>query len=317
MTRLSDEQAGILLPVVIPADDPGQTGGDAPWANVVGRMARAVGGALRTAAQGIGRIAVRAHGSVDPDARRDLAQMPLLALVSLAPRRAEVRALPDDGNRPVVFVHGLAGYRGNFLPMRSWFRLVGRSRTYAIGLRGKSLDAMADELRDYIARVVAVNELGSADQIDLVGHSMGGIVARLALGDPAFARRVATLVTLSSPHGGTQAARFAGTDICRELRPGSQVLRRLEAQLPWRGPIHLVCFWARTDPLMQPATTATVDGACNREVDGFSHLDWLLKLRAWQAIWRELEESRPNGQRRGNGRGLPVRSDGAPGAVAL
>jgi pimeloyl-ACP methyl ester carboxylesterase len=241
---------------------------------------------------------------VDPDARRDLAQMPLLALISLTPRRAEVRALADDGSRPVVFVHGLGGYRSNFLPMRTWFRLVGRSRTYSIGLKGASLEIMAAQLRDYVAEVVTVNKLGIDDPIDLVGHSMGGIVARLALEEPSVARRVATLVTLSSPHGGTQAARFAGSDICRELRPGSRVLRRLESQLPWRGPARLVCFWSRTDPLMQPATTATVEGACNREIAGMSHLDWLLKRRAWQTIWRELE-----GDRRGPGASVHQRSE--------
>ena len=295
----------MLLPVLVPRDEHGPKAGGAPWTAVFARMARAVGGALRTAAQGIGNTAASAHGSVDPDARRDLAQMPLVGLIGLTPRRAAVRALPDDGSRPVVFVHGLAGSRGHFLPMRTWFRLVGRSRTYALGLKGGSLEAMAEELRDCVAKVTSANELGPDAPIDIVGHSMGGLVARLALEDPSLARRVGTLVTLGCPHGGTQAARFAGTDLCRELRPGSPVLRRLETQVPWHGPTRLVCLWSRMDPLMQPATTATVDGARNREIDGFSHLDWLLKRRSWQTIWQELEAgtraSRPRNSRESAG----------------
>lgn len=292
MITLDPEQAESLLPVLLPADDPSQKPGK-PWTALFGRMARAVGGALRSAALGIGHAAASAHASVDPDARRDLAQMPLLAILSLTPRKAEVRRLEDDGTRPIIFVHGLAGVRGNFVPMRTWFRLVGRSRTYSIGLRGDNLEAMADELRAYAAQVVAANELKSNEKIDLVAHSMGGIVARLALEDPILSQRVATLVTLSSPHGGTQAARFAGADICRELRPGSPVLRRLQGQLPWRGPARLVCLWSKTDPLMQPAETATVNGARNVEVDGFCHLDWLLKPRAWRVVWQELEADAP------------------------
>ena len=41
------------------------------------------------------------------------------------------------------------------------------------------------------------------------------------------AARGRTLVTLGTPHAGTQAARFAGTSRCQELRPGSEVMQRI------------------------------------------------------------------------------------------
>ena len=244
----------------------------------------ALGSFLSWVGTGLSRAAANAHASVDPDARRDLAWMPVVALASVGPWRPPPKPLADDGHRPVVFVHGLAGYRGNFLPMRSWLRLHGRTRTYAVGLSGRTIPEMAAELQRYVAEVVAVNGLPADAQIDLVAHSMGGLVSRLALHDQATAARVHTLVTLGSPHGGTHAARFAGGPITTSLRRDSDLMAELERDRPWQRPTRLVCYWSSSDPLMQPAETATLDGADNREVQGFSHLDWLMRRQAWMDV---------------------------------
>lgn len=246
--------------------------------------ATAVGSFFATVGRGIGRAAVSTHEAVDPDARRDLAWMPVVALSSLGPRRRNVAALPDDGHRPVIFVHGLGGYRGNFLPMRTWLRLHGRTRTYAVGLSGRTIPQMAAELRSYLDNVVRVNGLTSGQQVDVVAHSMGGLVSRLALRDPDIAQRVHTLVTLGTPHKGTYAARFTGGPLMTALRRDSVLMARLDSDLPWRRSTRLVCFWSASDPLMQPAETARVQGADNREVASFSHLDWLMRRQAWMDV---------------------------------
>lgn len=255
--------------------------------------ASALGAFFSCLGRTLSRAAVNAHGSVDPDARRDLAWMPVVALASIGSWYPEPVALPDDGHRPVIFVHGLAGYRGNFLPMRTWLRVQGRTRTYAVGLRGRTIPDMADELQVYIAHVLAVNDLPDDAQVDLVAHSLGGVVSRLALHEAHTARRVHTLITLGSPHNGTFAARFAGGPITRELRRDSVVMQTLRRDAPWRRRTRLVCFWSASDPLMQPAETATVDGADNREIDGFSHLDWLMRKQAWMDVEAALKAPAP------------------------
>lgn len=250
--------------------------------------ATAVGAFFSCLGRSISQAAVNAHAQVDPDARRDIAWMPVVALASIGPMRPLVKALPADGHRPVVFVHGLAGYRGNFLPMRTWLRLHGRSRTYAVGLRGRTIPQMAAELRRFIAQVVEVNQLVPGAQIDIVAHSMGGLVTRLALQDEKTSARVHTLVTLGTPHHGTHAARFCGGLKTTELRRDSDLMAQLASDAPWKRTRRLVCFWSPSDPLMQPAETATMPGADNREVDGFSHLDWLMRKRAWMDVGEAL-----------------------------
>jgi pimeloyl-ACP methyl ester carboxylesterase len=218
---------------------------------------------------------------------RHLVQFPLVGLTMLA-RDRRPTALPDDGRRPIVLVHGAGGGPGNFLPMRRWLARHGRRRTYAVALPdGATVDAMATHLAQVVHEVVAVNRLDAAAKVDLVGHSLGGIVARVALDDAALAARVHTLATIGAPHAGTHAARLVARPPTVELRPDSPLMARLQRQLPWPGPPtrpRLVAFWSRADLLMHPPHTARLDGAENVELDGVTHYDYLLS----ESVWRHL-----------------------------
>jgi len=72
------------------------------------------------------------------------------------------------------------------------------------------------------------------ESVDIVGHSMGGLVARAAIA--GYARRekgwppkllVEDAVTLGAPHGGSTLARLCFTRQCKDMRAGSDFLRWL------------------------------------------------------------------------------------------
>jgi len=261
----------------------------------VGAGFQIAGRVIARAAVSAGQGAAAAWQAVDPDLRRHLLQLPVMGLTMLGPSRPPLDALPADGHRPVLFVHGLGGHRGNFVPMRAYFRYIGRSRTYSVGFPPDlNLDAMALSLRAAIAEVLERNQLPADAQLDLVAHSMGGLVSRLALEDAATAARVAHLVTLGTPHAGTHVARFASTGHTLDLRPDSDVIARLARQVPWSGPPalpRLTALWSRADMLLLPASTGRVDGAENIEMEGFTHYSYLLHARAWRQVVAELERT--------------------------
>lgn len=119
-------------------------------------------------------------------------------------RPAEFR---DGTPRVVVFVHGLAEDErawslGGRAPYGDRLRDDGYTAVYVrynsgqhISTNGRALSDLLDELvRDWAVPV---------ESIDLVGHSMGGLVSRSAChvgGD--WTTRVRTVVTLGSPHRG-------------------------------------------------------------------------------------------------------------------
>jgi pimeloyl-ACP methyl ester carboxylesterase len=244
-----------------------------------------VGAGLASAARLTGRAVASAYQAVDPDVRRHVAQLPLLGLTMLSARARPVTPLPNDGQRPVIFVHGLGGHRGNFLPLQLWLRFSGRRRLYGVGLEsGVSVEVLGERLRAFVSEVAVANQLPDGGQVDLVAHSMGGLVARCALEDPDTSARVASLITLGTPHGGTHAARYASTHHTLALRPDSPLIRRLSQQAPWSHPTRLICFWSRADVLLLPAATGRVDGAENHELDGVTHYGYLLRPSCWRRV---------------------------------
>ncbi len=278
------------------ADEPleARVGGARPWQAVLGRAALVAGQTIGRGALAAGRAAVAGYRAIDPDVRRQVAELPLMGLTMLAPRQPTVEPKPDDGARPIVCVHGLQGAAGNFAPLRAFLATAGRRRTYAVWFEPDSdLLAMAARLADVIDEVLEVNHLADDAQVDIIAHSMGGLITRLALLDPAVVQKVHTLVTLGTPHHGTTLARLAATSHTLSLRPSSPVLAQLAHQIPWAGPPalpRLVSLWSAADIMLLPSTCAIVDGADNRELAGVTHTGLLLAPTALFATLRALDD---------------------------
>jgi triacylglycerol esterase/lipase EstA (alpha/beta hydrolase family) len=256
---------------------------------------RAAAKALFEAGAWVGRAAKAGVDSVDPDVWKHAADLPLVALTMLSPRARGLNELPDDGHPPVLFVHGLGGHPGNFLPMRLFFRAQGRTSTHAVTLPSDcSVQVLGEVLADTLTEAA---HRTPRREVDVVAHSLGGLVARAALLElarrPNADCRVRTLVTLGTPHTGSHLARYANTVTTRDLRPDSALLRRLDEQLPWKGPPaqpRLVALWSRADVIILPAENATAAGATNVELAGLSHNGLLLSPRAWEAVFDAVKD---------------------------
>src|SRR3954452_3248733 len=113
----------------------------------------------------------------------------------------------DPGRRPVVFLHGLGetefSWRWGGEPYGS--RLPGRTPLYVryntgrhVSENGAALDALLDTLPE-------------VDDLAIVGHSMGGLLARSAchqgaLRGAAWTRHVRHVISLGTPHLGAPLA---------------------------------------------------------------------------------------------------------------
>jgi pimeloyl-ACP methyl ester carboxylesterase len=256
------------------------------------RAGKAVGSAAVSVGRAIGRSVADTYAAIDPDMRRQIAEAPLLGLTLLSPGERSLEPLPDDGKRPIVWVHGLGGHAKNFVLMRTYFRLHGRKRTTSYPLRDGSIE---DEARDLGAFILALAERTGQEKIDVVAHSMGGVITRLALEDPAVRAKVGTLVTLGTPHAGTHLARLAATSRTLDLRPGSPVMDRLARQLPWVSPPRLVALYSENDTVILPVEAAQVEGAENVACHGTTHMGFLLEVGVFRKVLDALEHDAPRG----------------------
>jgi triacylglycerol esterase/lipase EstA (alpha/beta hydrolase family) len=119
---------------------------------------------------------------------------------------------------------------------------VGHPRRYAEGLQ-----AALDRAHDRHGRPATV-----------IGHSMGGLVARYCIERAAGADDVADLVTLGTPHQGTYAA-YLGylTPGGRALTPGSSFLADLNRD-PLAPSVRYTSLYSVADPLVRPARSGRI-----------------------------------------------------------
>lgn len=271
-----------------PSEDRGQA-----FLKLLGRAALVAGQAVGRGAVVAGKTVAAGYRAIDPDVRRQVAQLPLVGLTMLAPSRPAIERLDDDGAPPVLCVHGLQGAAGNFAPLRAFLSAAGRRRSYSAWFEPEQdIFAMAQRLTGIVDEIFAVNALPEGARIDIVAHSMGGLITRLALLEPAFAKRVRSLITLGTPHHGTHLARLASTSLIHALRPGSLAVERLAGQLPWLGPPSLpalTSIWSSSDVMLLPSTCAVVEGANNVALPGLTHTGFLLHPAAFFAVLRALE----------------------------
>ena len=129
--------------------------------------------------------------------------------------------------------------RSVFTVFRRALRRRGFGVVHAVnyGLFTGDLREAAHELQCHVERLC---EATGAGKVHIVGHSLGGVIARYyvqQLGEPAH---VDTLVTLGSPHSGTLGAYLIPTALGRQLRPGSPPLTELAEPAPARTTRFLV-----------------------------------------------------------------------------
>jgi pimeloyl-ACP methyl ester carboxylesterase len=121
-------------------------------------------------------------------------------MVSVFPWRSfATDSLQDVGTHPVpvVFIHGLLGDCTNFAPLRRHLARHGIRRFSSFAYRPRlDYQRLATALGDRISAVC--RDTGTA-QVDVVGHSLGGLVARYFT-QTAGTTRVRRLVTLGTPY---------------------------------------------------------------------------------------------------------------------
>jgi len=190
--------------------------------------------------------------------RTAFAEWGMSALVS-ALRPAGFLPLPSGrGPRPIIVLHGYAMNRANFVALALRLRKAGLGPVY--GFEYWTLGRVAAGARQLGWFVDEVLASTGAAEVDLVGHSMGGVVARYYITLHGGDERVHNVITLGSPHAGTDLGGLGIGHPARELVLGSKLIQRLAAA---HAPAHakLTTILSEADALVPASHQPEIAGA--------------------------------------------------------
>jgi triacylglycerol esterase/lipase EstA (alpha/beta hydrolase family) len=190
------------------------------------------------------------------------------------------------GRLPVLLLHGYLCNRG------FWFRF--QRRLLDLGYGACSIDlgpalASIDRHAERIERQVeAMLAASGAQRVAIVAHSMGGLAARAWIVQGGGAR-LARLITIGTPHQGSDIARLGPGECARQMRPGSPWLHRLAqdwARADRRDEV--LSIYSLHDNFVAPQANQHLPGAHNLPIAGLGHLSMPQDAGVFDAVLQAL-----------------------------
>jgi triacylglycerol lipase len=177
---------------------------------------------------------------------------------------------------PVVFVHGYASTGSVWNTMISRFRAAGYSSSQLYAFTYSYNQSNATSASQLGAFVDNVRARTGAAKVDLVNHSMGGLVTRYYvknLGGTATVDQWGSLA--GANHGTTAASACATYPSCREMVPGSAFLTQLNSGDETPGAVAYRTWYSSCDGVINPYTSTALAGATNTNPGCVTHSAFL------------------------------------------
>jgi triacylglycerol esterase/lipase EstA (alpha/beta hydrolase family) len=198
---------------------------------------------------------------------------------------------------PVLLIHGYSCNAAVWWAMQRYLRRYGIDNLFTLNLEPVfgNIDQYAQQVAE---RVTQISMLYGGEQVILVGHSMGGLVARNYIHSYGGKQRVAKLITLGSPHRGTAHARFAFVESVsvQQMRPGSLWLTQLNAAETEPSPVPMVSIYSYHDDLIAPQESSALpyEHVKNVPLAGIGHLQMMFSKRFGVEVLQAIQETSLN-----------------------
>jgi len=189
--------------------------------------------------------------------------------------RPHTRIHPDCRMPPVLLLHGYGCNSGYWAHLTPRLDAAGISHaTLDLEPLTGDIDGFADAIEEGATRL---RRAAGAQQVIVVGHSMGGLAARAWLRRHGSAQ-VARVITLGTPHHGTCLATFGiGINAMQMQRagvdgPACTWLRELAAYEDAATRACITSIYTHHDNIVAPQTSGHLEGARNLELGGVGHV---------------------------------------------
>jgi len=208
--------------------------------------------------------------------------MRLVAFIAKTLARLDAPAVaPDPELPPVVLVHGIFSSGDDMERLARHLRSKARE-VFQPTLTPNRGHAPIEDLSRQFAGFITQNLAGRS--FDLIGFSMGGLIARHYLQRLGGIARVKRLITMATPHHGTHTARLGSLPGWVQMRPGSEFLRDLAGDADLLRAIPFTSFYTPVDAVIVPARSSVMPQARNVCIWAAMHPSFILERRCIRAV---------------------------------
>lgn len=197
-------------------------------------------------------------------------------------------SLPEQGPREdvVILLHGFMATAGVFEPLEQHLHQEGVQHISSFSYHPfHSVASLGIELK------LVCDRLPERVRLHLVGHSLGGIVARFYVQELGGAPRVEQIISLGSPfHGTTKAQKLPErlgqvSPLLRDISPDSEVLAKLRQDTTHLSHTSVI---AGEDLLVTPPQSAAFPGSEIVVLDGVGHNGLLFDERVARLVSQKI-----------------------------
>ncbi len=170
---------------------------------------------------------------------------------------------------PVLLIHGITDTSYKMRKIASYLHGLGL-QVHTIDLQPNNGDARLEMLAAQVADLVS-QTFAPQQPIDIIGFSMGGLVARYYLQRLGGIERVQRFISISSPHRGTLAAYFSSRPGCVQMRPDSKFVRDLNRDLTVLARLDFTSIWTPFDLIILPPSSSQLGIGTERMLPVAAH----------------------------------------------
>lgn len=192
-----------------------------------------------------------------------------------------------SGKQPILLVHGYGCSRGVWWLLRRRLEAAGHTvASVSLAPPYISLGRLEPILNQRIEEVCAAT---GSSQVTLICHSMGGLIARCYLARHGNAR-LARLITLATPHLGSELSRIGFGQNSREMTTGSLWLQDMAAE---RLAVPTISLRNAYDNYVMPQDNQRLPGAQDIELPPVGHIAMLYDVRIARLLIELLQPKTP------------------------
>ena len=185
----------------------------------------------------------------------------------------------------IILVHGFVCNAGLWGPMLRHLRDHGFTHVHAVNL-DPFYRSMPNSLAAFEAQLNKILQLEkSSEEVVLIGHSMGGVLARVF--QNRHPERVLAAISIGAPHAGTDLARLVSTIEAGPARPDTRWLLEFNAAIAAERNTKLLPalnIWSDTDNIVYPQENAALSGSVDCQLNGLGHLHLAFSKRVLNPI---------------------------------